>query len=297
MTILQLQYFQTLARVLHYTRAAEELHISQPSLSYSISELEKELGVKLFQKEGRKVEMTIYGQQFLYYAEKALALLQEGSALLKHLSAAFPQVVRLGYFHSISASFIPALVENFYAEKGADSVRFQFAEGPSYDIFEQVRTGELDLAFSLHRADWAESVSVMRQPLYLAVPSGHPLAERHSVTFEDFASEPQIMLEPSSSLRAQIGRVFSQRGTIPHIVFEVRECNAALQYVGLRFGVAVLPHVPAMESEKVAILPISDQDREFVRTIYLSWSRTRPLSPAAAEIRDFIVKQYSLPEG
>jgi len=77
----------------------------------------------------------------------------------------------------------------------------------------------------------------------------------------------------------------------------VRECNAALQYVGLRFGVAVLPHVPAMESEKVAILPISDQDREFVRTIYLSWSRTRPLSPAAAEIRDFIVKQYSLPEG
>lgn len=54
MTLLQLQYFETLARVLHYTRAAEELHIAQPSLSYSIGELEKELGVKLFEKENRK---------------------------------------------------------------------------------------------------------------------------------------------------------------------------------------------------------------------------------------------------
>ena len=64
MTLLQLQYFRTLARVLHYTRAAEELHIAQPSLSYSISELEKELDVKLFDKEGRKVLLTVYGPTF-----------------------------------------------------------------------------------------------------------------------------------------------------------------------------------------------------------------------------------------
>ena len=61
MTLLQLQYFETLARVLHYTRAAEELHIAQPSLSYSIGELEKELGVKLFEKESRKIHLTEYG--------------------------------------------------------------------------------------------------------------------------------------------------------------------------------------------------------------------------------------------
>jgi len=59
MTLLQLQYFKTLAKVPHYTQAAKELHIAQPSLSYSISELEKELGVKLFSKENRKIQLTV----------------------------------------------------------------------------------------------------------------------------------------------------------------------------------------------------------------------------------------------
>lgn len=295
MTLLQLQYFQTLARVLHYTRAAEALHISQPSLSYSISELEKELNVKLFQKENRKISLTVYGEQFLPYVEKSLSLLDEGAAVLEQMAGNRPQIVQLGYFHSISASLIPALVEGFYRSEENRDIRFQFTEGPSFDIFNQVKEGTLDMAFSMHRDDWAESVTIMRQPLYLAVPSDHPLANRHSVTFEDFAREKQVMLDKPSSLRTQMDRIFAQRDVIPNVVFEVRECNAALQYVGLKFGVSVLPQVPAMDTEKVSIIPISDQDKEFVRTVYLSWSRSRPMSPTAQKVRDFIVEHYSTP--
>lgn len=80
MTLLQLQYFKTLAHVLHYTQTAAQLHIAQPSLSYSIKELEKELGVKLFEKDSRHVRLTIYGEQFLPYAERALSMLDEGWA-------------------------------------------------------------------------------------------------------------------------------------------------------------------------------------------------------------------------
>ena len=65
MTLTQLQYFQTLAHVLHYTKAAEALNIAQPSLSYSIRELERELGVKLFAKEDRRISLTMYGEQLL----------------------------------------------------------------------------------------------------------------------------------------------------------------------------------------------------------------------------------------
>lgn len=79
MTLLQLQYFETLARVLHYTHAAEELHIAQPSLSYSINELEKELGVKLFEKQNRKICLTDYGERFLPYVQKSLMLMEEGT--------------------------------------------------------------------------------------------------------------------------------------------------------------------------------------------------------------------------
>ena len=294
MTLLQLRYFKTLSQTLHYTRAAEALHISQPSLSYAINELEKELGVKLFHKERRQVALTIYGQQFLPYVEKSLALLWEGTELLNQMSTTAPQIVRLGYFHSVSASFIPSLVESFFREEESRNIRFHFTGSASYDVLNLIHSGALDLGFCLHKADWAESVEVVRQPLYLAVPHGHPLATRRYVSFQDFAHEPQIMLERGSNLRANMDLVFSRNGIIPNVVFEVRECNAALQYVGLEFGVAVLPQVPAMDSDKVSILPISDQSKEFVRTVYLTYHKTNPMTPAAQKVRNYILENFAL---
>ena len=157
-----------------------------------------------------------------------------------------------------------------------------------------LQAGELDMGFSVHEADWAESADVLRQPLYLAVPAGHPLASRGSVSFADFAQEPQVMLERGSNLRAKMDRLFSQRDRIPNIVFEVRECNAALQYVGLGFGVSVLPQVPAMDSDKVSILPIADHEQEFVRTVYFTYPKRQTLSPAAQTVKEYIIENYRL---
>lgn len=294
MTLLQLQYFQELAHLLHYTRTAERLCISQPSLSYAISELEKELGVKLFQKENRKVMLTIYGQQFLPYVEHALSLLQDGSDVMHQMANSVPQIVRLGYFHSISASLIPVIVDGFYRQQADRQIRFQFTESVSRDVLNSIISGSLDLGFSLHQSEEVESVGVMRQPLYLAVPADHRLSGCSHVSFDDFAREPQIMLEQGSNMRANMDQIYAQHGIVPDIVFEVRECNAALQYVGLGFGVAVLPQVPAMDTDKVYVAPISDQEKEFVRTVYFLYSKNRPISPAAQKVRDYIIQNCTI---
>ena len=293
MTLLQLQYFETLARVLHYTHAAEELHIAQPSLSCSINELEKELGVKLFEKQNRKICLTDYGERFLPYVQKSLMLMEEGTNTLKQMAGTAPLVVRLGYFHSISSSLIPSMVEEVYRLPENKQIRFHFTEDTSFDIFTLLKSGKLDLAFCTHRDEWADSITIMKQPLYLAVPFEHPLSERSSVTFEDFAREPLVMLDKASSLRRQLDQVFTKRGVIPKVVFEVRECNAALQYVSLKFGVSILPEVPAMKTERVRMVPIDDKGKEFLRTVYLSWDRSRPLTPAVQKVRNLIVQQYA----
>jgi len=101
------------------------------------------------------------------------------------------------------------------------------------------------------------------------------------------------MLDKPSSLRMLTDRIFTRRGVIPNVVFEVRECNAALQYVALKFGVAILPDVPAMKTERVCAIPISDEAREFVRTVYLSWDRSRPLTPPAQQVRNLIVREFA----
>lgn len=293
MTLLQLQYFKTLAQVLHYTQAAKELHIAQPSLSYSISELEKELGVKLFDKESRKIRLTPYGEQFLPYVDKALALLDEGADVLRQMSGTALQVVHLGYFHSISSSLIPTMMTGVYAREENARIRFQFYEAPSFDIFTQLKKGALDLAFCMHLDEELDRVTIMKQPLYLAVPSAHPLAARSFVTFDDFCREPMVMLDKPSSLRTQMDQLFTQRGATADVVFEVRECNAALQYVALGFGISVLPRVPAMDNEKVVVLPIADGDQAFVRTVYLAWPKHHPLSPAAQRVKEHIVGYYA----
>ena len=295
MTLLQLQYFQTLAHVLHYTQAAAELHIAQPSLSYSIKELEKELGVKLFEKDSRHIKLTIYGEQFLPYAERILSMLDEGVNVLHQMAGSAQQIIRLGYFHSISASLIPSIMLDIYGQDQNQNIRFQFAEAASFDLFQMLKKGELDFSFCLHQDEELESVVVMRQPLYLAVPEHHPLAKRESVTFQDFAREPVVMLDKPSNLRTQLDRVYAKNGLTPNVVFEVRECNAALQYVALHFGVSVRPRVPAMENERVVVLPISDEDPAFIRTVYFSWMKGRPLSPAAKRVRDHIIAHYTTP--
>ena len=148
MTLLQLQYFETLARVLHYTRAAEELHIAQPSLSYSIGELEKELGVKLFEKESRKIHLTEYGERFLPYVQKALLVMDEGTNELKRMSGTAPLMVRLGYFHSISSTLIPKIIEEIYNDPENKNIRFQFIEDTSFDISTMLKSEKLDFAFT-----------------------------------------------------------------------------------------------------------------------------------------------------
>lgn len=292
MTLLQLIYFKTLARVLHYTRAAQELHISQPSLSYAINELEKELGAPLFTKERRNIQLTEYGERFLPYVNQALQTLEKGKNTLKEMTGEKQQTVSLGYFHSISASFIPPLIESFYQNPEYRNIHFKFEEGTSYQVLSRIHVGALDLGFTTHRNSEVNSAPVMIQPLYLTVPIEHPLAKKTAVTFEDFSHEPFIVLAKGTNLRDQVDRIFAQRNKVPKVVFEVQECNAALQYVSLNFGVSILPEVPGMKTARVVTLPIAESGADFTRKVYLTWDSSRIASPAVEVVKNYILTHY-----
>ena len=294
MTLLQLQYFVALSETLHYTRASEKLHISQPSLSYAINELEKELGVKLFQKEKRAVFLTDYGQRFLPYVKSSLESLENGTHVVRRMAESAPQIVRFGYFHSVSVPLVPSIVDGFIRDNPSELIQFQFSEMPSSEVMRCIHDGALDFGISADRADWAESVAILKQPLYLAVPSDHPLADRKSVSLDEFSKESHILIERGTNIRANIDQLFSRHNITPHIAFEVRECNSAIQYVSLGFGVSIMSWVPAMESNRVRVLPIAEHDKELVRTVYLTYHKTRTISPEAKKVCDYIISNFAL---
>jgi len=126
MTLQELRYFCVTAEVLHYTRAARLLYISQPSLSYAISKLEQELGLPLFEKNGKKVTLTKYGEEFLPYAKRALAEISEGTERLREMKIPSTGGISLGYIYSVSFSALPEFVNSFYKHQGGDRIAFRF---------------------------------------------------------------------------------------------------------------------------------------------------------------------------
>ena len=294
MTLMQLRYFEVLSRVLHYTKASQELNISQPSLSYAINELEMELGVKLFSKDGRKTSLTIFGERFLPYANQVLSTIDEGVQEINRMVSDISQPVSIGYMHSISTSLVPAIIQDIYARNISENVQFHFVEDTAQNIFDMLQSDELDMVICTQTARWAESVPVLRQPLYLTVSNTHPLADQSVASAKDFIMEPLVMLDRYNSLRSQIDDMLSDENVIPRIAFEVHTCDTALQYVALGLGVSVLPHVAAMNDERISVIPLFHNDNEISRIVYLSWKKNRILPPSAQRVVDFIASNHSI---
>ena len=99
MNLSQLQYFKVLAQEEHYTRAAQMLSITQPSLSHAISQLEQELGTRLFEKKGRNVVLTRYGKMFLPYVEESLKVLNEGAQRIQEVNGSRHGIIHLAYIY------------------------------------------------------------------------------------------------------------------------------------------------------------------------------------------------------
>lgn len=290
MTLLQLQYFCALARNCHYTHTAQELHISQPTLSYSIHELERELGGPLFERRKGRVELTSYGEAFLPFVLAAQQQLEKGIATLHDMIGVTDSAIRLGYFRSIADTLLPVLVRDFSREDG-HRIHYEMTEGVSEVTLSLLKEGKLDLVFTTKQVDWCESVMVQNQPLYLAVSRENPLSSRSAVTFRDFCDEPMIAFLRPSPLREQIDNIFNKHLVLQKIAFEVRDSSVALQYVALNFGMAVLPDTEIYNHEHVVLLPIHDDQAEFTRPVFCAWHSDRPLRGDAAAFRDYIKRR------
>ncbi len=182
MNLLHLRYFAELAKTQHYTHAAEELCITQPTLSHAINQLEQELGIPLFEKRGRNVKLTYNGEQFLEYTERALMSLDEGIDMLQSVGRG-EGAIRLGLLRTLGVDYIPKLAADFLKLHSGKNIRFSFHTGVTGELLNGLSLRKYDLIF----ASWPSeelgftSVPVNRQDLVLIVPNGHPLASKHTI--------------------------------------------------------------------------------------------------------------------
>lgn len=195
MNLSQLYYFRKLAELQHYTKAAKELFITQPTLSGSISSLEQELGVSLFQKAGRNVELTKYGAEFLKYVNASLEQLDKGIAIMKGYSGEGDGgVIDLGCIITLQTEFLPRLL-NGYSSVNERKTEFNINQKPSQELLCGIVEGKHDVAFCAFDAlynDKLHQIPVAEQHLVVAMSPSSPLASKPYLTLGDLKGESLI---------------------------------------------------------------------------------------------------------
>lgn len=169
MNLSQLYYFRKLAELQHYTKAAKELFITQPTLSGSISSLEQELGVSLFQKAGRNVELTKYGAEFLKYVNASLEQLDKGIAIMKGYSGEGDGgVIDLGCIITLQTEYLPRLLNGYSSVNERKPNQYQ--QKPLQELLSGVVEGKHDVAFcafDVGFSDKLHQIPVVEQRLSL----------------------------------------------------------------------------------------------------------------------------------
>ncbi len=285
MNLDHLRYFETIARLEHYGRAAEALHISQPALSYAMEHLESELGVALFTRKGRNVQLTRYGQYFLRAITGSLLQLDTGIRAMQEFGQE-GGIVLVGGIRKLASRRIPQLMQQFLQEDNAGSVRFELHTESSFsaELLQDLKDGSIDMAFVSHAADPRdfECVPFPSASFVLVAPMDHPLAAsgKKSSPLRDCLSESFVFFSERSGLRASVDALFAQINAVPRIACETEEDDVIAGMVEAGFGLAILPNFPALRSYRLATLTLSDVDCS--RTAYLCRKRL-PEYPAAAD--------------
>ena len=187
MNLSQLYYFQKLAELQHYTHAAEELFISQPTLSHAISSLEEDLGCELFRKQGRNVRLTEDGAVFKAYVDEALGVLDDGVAALHIRQGKLSGTVQVGAIATVRADYLPALVLDYRRKRG-NLIELRIEQGSTKELVEELVAGKIDLAIAANPDDSRITFTrLFDHSVGVIVRQDHPLAQRKSIALSELA--------------------------------------------------------------------------------------------------------------
>jgi DNA-binding transcriptional LysR family regulator len=246
MNMKHVEYFRTLAKVEHVTKAAELLNISQPSLSNAMRALEEELGTKLFEKRGRNIMLTKYGKLYAKSVESAFDELEHGERTLRKMTGLSTGHIDIAFFHTLGISFIPQLIKRFLKLGQNKDITFSLSQGTEAMIIGGLKRGDYDLGFTSATKTELELdfIPIASEELYVVVPLEHPLAERAEISLQELKRFPIISYSQPGGLRDTINDMLRKVNVEPNIVYEAEQGSAVAGMVAAGFGIAIIPDIP-----------------------------------------------------
>ena len=243
-----------------FRRAAETLHLSQPSLSARVHALEEDLGVPLFHRMGRGVRLTEMGKALLPYIERAMEALRQGRDVIENARHASGGVLNMASARNIGTYTLPAILEQF--RRQYPSINVHISIGRSADVLQMVLDEEvqLGLARALNHPDIV-TIHLYDEDICLATSPDHPFAKRGEASIYEVAREPLILYDRESSYFVLINQVCRAAGISPRVEMTLDSIEATKHLVELGMGISFLPRSGVrheLEHDTIRLIPLME---------------------------------------
>ena len=286
--------FVVLAQTCNYLQAADQLFISQSSLSKHIKALERELEVELFNRTTRRVQLTEHGRVFLPFARTIAAAGRDARVALADASENECRVLDIGSIPVMVPYGITQLLHHF--EHKNPGIRLRIFEGEADDLRSRLRNGSLDLAFIrewdglAHHDDTDEEFATQgfaQDQLAVVLPADHPLARRPSIGLDELANEEFLLLPQGTVMDALVTDACGVAGFVPQVRYRGTRAENIIDLVARGMGVSLLMRTPAAHLARSAV-SIVNLEQPIITTVKLYRLRSHALSPEAQAFWDYV---------
>ena len=291
LTIRQIEVFNAVARLSNYTRAAEELHMSQPAVSMQIKQLEENVGLPLFEHVGKTIHLTDAGKHMYDYGRNIIGLLDEADAVFEAIKGV--ERGRLIISVATTAShFATRLLAEFTKRHAGITISLDITNRET--LQRQLENNEPDLVIMGQPPEGVEveADAFMENPLVMIAPAGHGLGERRDILLSEMASESFVVREKGSGTRSAIERFFAEHSVNFNtgIVMTSNEAIKQAVEAGLGLGIVSI-HTLELELETKRLQVLDVKDFPIQRHWYIMQRKGKRLSPAALEFKTFVLEQ------
>lgn len=296
----QIEAFVQVAQHRSFSKAADSLFLTQPSVTARIQSLERDLGEALFERNGRGVRLTEMGTAFLPYARRTLKALQEGRDAIEGMRNLEIGALKLGAALTVSTYVLPKILRKYCSSY--PGVEVSVHTGRSEQVLQMILNDDVHCALerTVQHAE-IHTVPLYEDDLVLVAAPGHHLAKAGEAAIEDVGREPLILYDKGSSYNQLIQGVFRQHGIVPRTLMELDTIEATKKMVEEGLGVAMVPNVSTeREFEQGTLVPIAITGATMPRRqISLIFRRNRKHTRAVLAFFGQLAELYSvtIPDG
>lgn len=288
MNLQQLEYFKVIAETKNFTIASNILSVTQPALSKAISKLEEELDVSLFEREGRNIKITKYGEVFLKYADSALSEIERGKEKLQDMKRNNDKVISIASTHCIASTFVPFLISNFFNNNS--QVKFSINNQSTEEILKDLKQGKVNFGFldnikEVENYPEIESILVKKEEYVLIVPKNHHLANKIEVSLKELKDEYFIVYRGKSYEEKIPYSEFIDY--TPKIFAEPDEGSVFAGLVAAGAGVSIILNTPLIDNNKISVIKIKEDIG--YKSIYMVWNKELNTSEVKKEFKEYVM--------